>query len=265
MEKKLYRSQTDKVFSGLCGGLARYANLSPGLVRLLTFLSICFGSLGFWVYIVLAIVIPKEPQPGYMDSCGLYGNDAMMNPNMPGAGAYGATRMGMYQNGMGGYPQQGMYQNGMGVYPNAGMNGYQNGMNGYPNGMNGYPNGMGGYPQQGMYGYPNGMAGYPNAGMNGYPNAAMNPGYGDPTYGTAGAVVGYGDPYGIPPMAPMPAMMPEAEAMTMPPTEPLTMPPAEAVTVPPMQSEPEDLLPAEEVPEITPEERPIPEPTQYYL
>ena len=34
MEKKLYKSETNKMLAGVCGGIAEYFNIDPTLVRL---------------------------------------------------------------------------------------------------------------------------------------------------------------------------------------------------------------------------------------
>jgi phage shock protein PspC (stress-responsive transcriptional regulator) len=61
MEKKLYRSRTDKKICGVCGGVAKYFNIDPTLVRLGVALFTLFGGCGLLVYIVCALVIPEEP------------------------------------------------------------------------------------------------------------------------------------------------------------------------------------------------------------
>lgn len=59
--KKLYRSRTDKVIAGVCGGLGDYFNMDSLIFRVL-FLALLFaGGSGFWLYVILAIIIPKEP------------------------------------------------------------------------------------------------------------------------------------------------------------------------------------------------------------
>jgi len=60
MEKKLYRSRTDKKLCGVCGGLGKYFDIDPTLVRLATVLISLFGC-GVIAYIVAALVIPEEP------------------------------------------------------------------------------------------------------------------------------------------------------------------------------------------------------------
>ena len=61
MQKKLYRSRTDKKIFGVCGGLAKYFNVDPTIVRVVAVASLFVGTLGFWVYIILALVAPVEP------------------------------------------------------------------------------------------------------------------------------------------------------------------------------------------------------------
>lgn len=61
--RHLYRSRTDRSIAGLCGGLARYLDADPTLIRIVMLLLILFGGLSIWVYIILWIVIPEEPQP----------------------------------------------------------------------------------------------------------------------------------------------------------------------------------------------------------
>jgi phage shock protein C len=61
MANKLYRSKTDRVIWGVCGGLAKYFNIDPVIVRIIAVASILAGSLGFWIYIIMALVVPVEP------------------------------------------------------------------------------------------------------------------------------------------------------------------------------------------------------------
>lgn len=60
MTKKLYRSRVDRKLWGVCGGLAKYFNIDPTLVRVIAVVSLFVGSLGFWIYIVMALVVPLE-------------------------------------------------------------------------------------------------------------------------------------------------------------------------------------------------------------
>lgn len=62
MTKRLYRSKTDSMLAGVCGGIAEYFNLDPTLVRIayivLSIISAAFP--GLLVYIILWIVIPEQ-------------------------------------------------------------------------------------------------------------------------------------------------------------------------------------------------------------
>ncbi|MBC5688665.1 PspC domain-containing protein [Mediterraneibacter sp. NSJ-55] len=57
--KKLYRSRTNKMLCGVCGGIGEYFNVDPTLIRLLFVIFGCTGS-GVLAYIIAAIVIPQE-------------------------------------------------------------------------------------------------------------------------------------------------------------------------------------------------------------
>lgn len=58
--KKLYRSEKNRMIAGVCGGIAEYFGIDPTLVRLgFVALSFMLGG-GVLVYILAAIIIPKE-------------------------------------------------------------------------------------------------------------------------------------------------------------------------------------------------------------
>lgn len=62
MEKRLYRSRTNTMLAGVCGGLAQYFNLDPSLVRLgIVLLTIFTAFSGVIFYIIAMLVIPLEP------------------------------------------------------------------------------------------------------------------------------------------------------------------------------------------------------------
>ena len=61
MEKKLYKSRTDKKLCGVCGGLAEYLNIDATIVRLILAFAILFAGTGILAYIVAALVIPDQP------------------------------------------------------------------------------------------------------------------------------------------------------------------------------------------------------------
>lgn len=63
MEKRLYRSRTDKYVAGVCSGVAEYFNIDPTIVRIV-FAIIALSSLGtaLIAYLIAAIVIPEQPK-----------------------------------------------------------------------------------------------------------------------------------------------------------------------------------------------------------
>lgn len=61
MEKKLYRSITDKKLAGVCGGLAEYLGMDSTIIRLILVLAVLFAGVGILAYIVAALVIPNPP------------------------------------------------------------------------------------------------------------------------------------------------------------------------------------------------------------
>lgn len=58
--KKFERSSTNRVIGGVCAGLADYLNLDIALMRVLFVVAAFCGSFGFWLYIILWIVIPSQ-------------------------------------------------------------------------------------------------------------------------------------------------------------------------------------------------------------
>ena len=61
MEKRLYRSRSDRMILGVCGGLGTYFGVDPTLVRVIAAVSLLLGLTGILVYLILAVVIPVEP------------------------------------------------------------------------------------------------------------------------------------------------------------------------------------------------------------
>ena len=59
MAKRLYRSTTNKVIGGVCGGIAEYFDVDPVLVRLVTIILAMTTGVGFVAYIIALIIIPK--------------------------------------------------------------------------------------------------------------------------------------------------------------------------------------------------------------
>ncbi len=62
MNKRLYKSNNNKMLDGVCGGIAEYFDIDPTLVRLGWILFCAMGGSGFLAYIIAAIVIPSNPE-----------------------------------------------------------------------------------------------------------------------------------------------------------------------------------------------------------
>ncbi|MBT9149191.1 MAG: PspC domain-containing protein [Dehalococcoidia bacterium] len=60
MERRLYRSRSDRVIWGVCGGLARYLGVDPTVIRLVMVLLVFANGIGILAYIIMAIVVPLE-------------------------------------------------------------------------------------------------------------------------------------------------------------------------------------------------------------
>ncbi|MFW9768790.1 MAG: PspC domain-containing protein [Candidatus Thorarchaeota archaeon] len=56
----LYRSRTDRMILGVCGGIAKYYDMNPTLVRIIMFL-LTLTVIGLLGYFVIALIVPEEP------------------------------------------------------------------------------------------------------------------------------------------------------------------------------------------------------------
>lgn len=73
--KKIYRSKSQRMISGVCGGIAHYFNIDPTIVRLVWVLVSIFSTAipGLIIYLICVIVIPDEPDS--IDTTGYYYDD----------------------------------------------------------------------------------------------------------------------------------------------------------------------------------------------
>lgn len=60
--KRLYRSRTEKILGGVCGGIAEYFNVDPTIVRILWILFCLAYGAGILLYIILWFIMPKTPK-----------------------------------------------------------------------------------------------------------------------------------------------------------------------------------------------------------
>ena len=59
--RRLYRSESDKILGGVCGGIAEVYDLDPALVRLVVFLLV-LTQVGIIGYIIAWLIIPTESE-----------------------------------------------------------------------------------------------------------------------------------------------------------------------------------------------------------
>lgn len=61
--KRLEKSRSNRVISGVLGGIGEYFNIDPTIVRIIFVILTVFGvGSPFLIYIVLAIVMPEAPR-----------------------------------------------------------------------------------------------------------------------------------------------------------------------------------------------------------
>ncbi len=58
---KLYRSQTNRMLGGVCGGLADYTGLDATVIRVIFVILAVFGGAGLLVYLAMWIIVPTAP------------------------------------------------------------------------------------------------------------------------------------------------------------------------------------------------------------
>ncbi len=59
--KKLYRIPSKGMIGGVCAGLGEYLVFDPTIIRLIFVLLFLAGSSGFWIYIIMWLIVPPKP------------------------------------------------------------------------------------------------------------------------------------------------------------------------------------------------------------
>ncbi len=59
-KKRLYKSSSEKILGGVCGGIAQYLDTDPTIVRLLWVIFTLFYGAGLILYIILWIIMPLK-------------------------------------------------------------------------------------------------------------------------------------------------------------------------------------------------------------
>jgi phage shock protein C len=58
---RLYRSRSERMIGGVCGGLGVFLGIDPTIVRLITLLISLFWPFTPIIYLALMLVVPEEP------------------------------------------------------------------------------------------------------------------------------------------------------------------------------------------------------------
>ncbi len=60
-DRKIYRSKSDRMISGVCGGIGNYFDVDPSFIRIGWVLATLFSvGIGILVYIILIVIFPEE-------------------------------------------------------------------------------------------------------------------------------------------------------------------------------------------------------------
>lgn len=61
-QKRLYRSKTNRIFAGICGGLGEYLDVDPVMLRLVWTLIVVFTGIfpGVIAYFIAIFIVPEK-------------------------------------------------------------------------------------------------------------------------------------------------------------------------------------------------------------
>lgn len=62
VKKRLYRSRKNRRVAGVCSGIADFLAVDPTIVRILWVLLAMAGGPGVLLYIIMAAIVPEEPE-----------------------------------------------------------------------------------------------------------------------------------------------------------------------------------------------------------
>ena len=61
-DKRLYKSETNKVIGGVCGGLGEYFGIDPTILRIIAVVLIFAHGAGLLIYLIAWLCMPKRRQ-----------------------------------------------------------------------------------------------------------------------------------------------------------------------------------------------------------
>ena len=62
MSNRLYRSESDRMLGGVCGGIAEVYDFDPSLVRIITLIFVLSAGSGLLAYLAAWLIIPTESE-----------------------------------------------------------------------------------------------------------------------------------------------------------------------------------------------------------
>ena len=71
IRKKIYRDVDNKSIAGVCSGLSVYLDVDVVLIRVAMLVALIAWTAGFWIYVILWIVVPKAVTPA--QKCEMHG------------------------------------------------------------------------------------------------------------------------------------------------------------------------------------------------
>ena len=96
MEKKFQRDTQHKVIGGVCAGLGNYFDIDATLLRLLMAFMFLLAGTGFWLYIILWIVMPAGRIEPSSDGVETFVSETTQEPkNNRGSMIVGLTLIGL--------------------------------------------------------------------------------------------------------------------------------------------------------------------------
>ncbi len=60
--KRLYRIPSDGMIGGVCAGLGEHLTIDPTIIRLVFVLLFFGASSGFWIYLIMWLIVPEKPE-----------------------------------------------------------------------------------------------------------------------------------------------------------------------------------------------------------
>ena len=79
-EKRLYKSDSNKVIGGVCGGLGEYFGIDPVIFRIIAVVLIFAHGAGLLIYLIAWICMPKRKVEAYNNGQYYYNGQYSQNP-----------------------------------------------------------------------------------------------------------------------------------------------------------------------------------------